>query len=167
MTIRVLGIDPGSQTTGYGVVDIDAGDVRYVASGCVRTRGDHLARLEEIYRALVHLVEEFRPGEIAVESVFVHRNAASALKLGQARAAALCGVFHGAFGLGIYEYTPRAVKQAIVGFGGAEKSQVEAMIKQLLRVDGSLQSDAADALAVALCHAHTRSAARARSAVDA
>jgi crossover junction endodeoxyribonuclease RuvC len=157
--IRILGIDPGSVRTGFGVIEVDGTRVRHVGSGCIRTQGAAFPpRLRQIYSGLAEAVAEFAPHEIAVESAFVHKNAASALKLGQARAAALCGTM--IHNLAVYEYAPREVKLAVVGSGGADKTQVQHMVKLLLRLQGELQADIADALGVALCHAHGRSARR-------
>ena len=154
--IRILGIDPGSRITGYGIVDVDGNQCRYIASGCIRTRGDNfLDRLREIFNGSRQLVETYGPAEIAIEQVFMHRNADSALKLGQARAASLCASFGSE--AKIYEYAARQIKQAVVGTGGANKSQVAHMVKRILSLSGELQADAADALAVAICHAHWRS----------
>lgn len=152
---RILGIDPGSRITGWGVIDSDGRHSRHIASGCIRTEGDDLPqRLGEIYRGVHQVVLEYRPAEMAVEQVFVAKNASSALKLGQARGAAICaGV---AEGLPVAEYTPRMVKQSVVGAGGAEKEQVEHMVRMLLNLREPLAADEADALAVALSHAHSR-----------
>jgi crossover junction endodeoxyribonuclease RuvC len=153
--IRILGIDPGSVRTGFGVIEVDGTRIRYVGSGCIRTQGAAFPRrLRQIYTGLADAVAEFAPHEIAVERAFVHKNAASALKLGQARAAALCGTM--IHDLPVYEYAPREVKLAVVGSGGADKTQVQHMVKILLRLRGELQADIADALGVALCHAHGR-----------
>jgi crossover junction endodeoxyribonuclease RuvC len=160
--VRILGLDPGSRITGYGVVDAGGHGVRYVASGCIRVGNGAMAgRLLEIHRHVTELVDSFGPGEIAIERVFMHRNPDSALKLGQARGAALCGACHG--GAPVFEYAPRAVKQTVTGTGGAEKAQVMHMIKALLSLQGRLSADAADALAIALCHAQHRSGAHGRA----
>jgi crossover junction endodeoxyribonuclease RuvC len=160
--VRILGLDPGSRITGYGVVDAGREGVRYVASGCIRVGNGAMAgRLLEIHRHVTELVDAFTPGEIAIERVFMHRNPDSALKLGQARGAALCGACHA--GAQVYEYAPRAVKQTVTGTGGAEKSQVMHMIKALLALQGRLSADAADALAIAVCHAQHRGAAQRRA----
>lgn len=152
---RILGIDPGSRVTGYGVLDSNGTATRYVASGCIRTEGVELPpRLRTIFDGVTALVERYAPAEIAVERVFVHRNADSALKLGQARSAAICATFTG--GASVHEYAARAVKQAVVGQGGADKDQVQHMVKALLKLPSPLAPDEADALAVALCHAHSR-----------
>lgn len=152
--IRILGIDPGSQTTGFGIVDIHGSRSVPVRWGSIRTQGDHSARLRRIFAELGRIVREFEPAEIAIESIFLHRNAASALKLGQARAAALCATFHAE--LPVYEYAPRHIKKAVVGSGGAEKTQVQRMVRMILGVAEEIEPDAADALAAALCHAHER-----------
>jgi crossover junction endodeoxyribonuclease RuvC len=153
---RILGIDPGSLVTGYGVIDSEGQTLRYVECGCVRTDGGELTeRLKEIYYGIGQVVSTYGPDEIAVERAFVHKNADSALKLGQARAAAICGTL--VKPVPLHEYTPRAVKLSVVGKGGAGKEQVQHMVKVLLGLKGDLQADSADALAVALCHAHNRS----------
>ena len=152
---RILGLDPGSLITGYAIIDCSGADTRYCASGGIRTQSDSFPRrLEEIFAAVVKLVDEWRPQEIAIERVFMHRNADSALKLGQARGAALCGTF--AVQAAVFEYAPRQVKQAVVGTGAADKEQVQLMVKRLLGLNGALGADAADALAIALCHAYSR-----------
>jgi crossover junction endodeoxyribonuclease RuvC len=160
--VRILGLDPGSRITGYGVVDAGHQGVRYVASGCIRVgSGEMAGRLLEIHRHVAELVDAYTPGEIAVERVFMHRNPDSALKLGQARGAALCGACHA--GAPVFEYAPRAVKQTVTGTGAAEKAQVLHMVKALLALQGRLSADAADALAIAVCHAqHRDGAARVR-----
>ncbi len=156
--VRILGLDPGSRVTGYGVVDADRTGVRYVASGCIRVgNGSMPGRLLEIHRHVTDLVQAYTPGEIAIERVFMHRNPDSALKLGQARGAALCGACH--TGAPVFEYAARAIKQTVTGTGAAEKAQVQHMIKALLSLQGKLSADAADALAIALCHAQHRGAA--------
>ena len=152
---RVLGLDPGSLRTGYGIVDCDARGETHVASGCVHAKGTNLAmRLHLIHQRLLELVEQYRPDEVAVERVFMHRNPDSALKLGQARGAALTAVV--ARGAAVYEYAPRAVKLAIVGSGAADKAQVAHMVRVLLSIGEPATNDASDALAIALCHAHAR-----------
>jgi crossover junction endodeoxyribonuclease RuvC len=156
---RVLGIDPGSRHTGFGIVDCDGSQARYVASGAISTNGDDLsARLRCIFEEVRQLIAQYTPAEIAIERVFVHRNADSALKLGQARGAALCGAFAGA--VQVFEYSPREIKLAVVGSGNADKVQVQHMVKALLSLKSRVGVDAADALAVALCHAHGRSLRR-------
>jgi crossover junction endodeoxyribonuclease RuvC len=154
--VRILGIDPGSRVTGYGIVESDGAITRYIGSGCIRiTEKPFDARLERIYRGVGELIDEYRPSHVAIEKVFVHRNADSALKLGHARAAAICGTFGGDTEL--FEYAARQVKQAIVGRGGADKQQVEHMVRAILALKDRLAPDEADALAIAICHAHSRS----------
>lgn len=152
---RILGLDPGSLVTGYAVIDCDGSKSSYVASGSIRLSDDSFPeRLKTIYATVAKLATEWQPHEVAIERVFMHRNADSALKLGQARGAALCGSF--CVAPRVFEYAPREVKQAVVGTGAAQKEQVQLMVKSLLRLSGELGPDAADALAIALCHAHTR-----------
>lgn len=152
---RILGIDPGSRVTGYGVVESEGQTLRHVTSGCIRTGdGGFPERLRDIFESMRGIVGTHLPDEIAIERAFVHKNADSALKLGQARAAALCGTFNGSGTL--YEYTPKEVKLAVVGKGAAGKDQVQHMVRVLLGLRGPLQADTADALAVAICHAHSR-----------
>ncbi|MBT8445334.1 MAG: crossover junction endodeoxyribonuclease RuvC [Gammaproteobacteria bacterium] len=151
---RILGIDPGSRITGYGIIDSDGAKTRYVASGCISVgNGAFPGRLNAIFSAIGELVVEFAPQDVAVEQVFMHRNADSALKLGQARAAAICGTFGGATVL--YEYAAREIKQAVVGRGGADKEQVQHMVKAILALEDLPPTDEADALAAAICHAHS------------
>jgi len=153
VTVRILGIDPGSRITGYGVLDSDGIRTRYVTSGCIQTSGDRLdERLACIYEGLRTIVGECRPTQVAVERVFVSRNADSALKLGQARGAAICATLE--FGIELHEYAARAVKKSVVGRGSADKTQVQHMVRAILSLDRLPASDEADALAVALCHAH-------------
>ncbi len=148
---RVLGIDPGSRVTGYGLVDWASGKARYVASGCIRVTGDTLdARLLCIFQAVSQIIDMYQPTHSAIEQVFMARNADSALKLGQARGAAMLGLAHA--GLPVAEYAARRVKQAVVGKGSADKTQVQHMVMALLQLPSRPQADAADALAVALCH---------------
>lgn len=150
---RILGIDPGSRITGFGVVDDAADGLRYIASGCVRVTGEGFPdRLKQIFEGIGEVVSEFDPDQLAIEKVFMHKNADSALKLGQARGAAICAVISNR--IPVYEYAARQVKQALVGKGSAEKNQVQHMVRILLGLQGKLQTDAADALGVALCHIH-------------
>jgi crossover junction endodeoxyribonuclease RuvC len=153
--VRILGLDPGSRATGFAVLDCNGSSTAYVASGAIRTSAPSFPRrLEEIFSGVASLVAEHRPDEVAIERVFMHRNPDSALKLGQARGAALCGTFSG--GARVFEYAAREVKLAVVGTGAAQKEQVQLMVRQLLKLTGALGPDAADALAIALCHANTR-----------
>jgi crossover junction endodeoxyribonuclease RuvC len=152
--VRILGLDPGSRQTGFGVIECHGPDYKHVAHGCIAVAGLEVAeRLRQIFESLRALISEHGPAEIAVERVFVNRNVESALKLGQARGAALCAVPQG---VPVFEYAPRAIKLAVVGSGGAEKVQVAHMIRTLLQLDGKISPDAADALAIAVCHAHSR-----------
>lgn len=156
---RVLGLDPGSLRTGYGIVDCLPGGERHVASGCVRATGAGLAgRLRHIHEEVLALVLRYQPDEVAVERVFMHRNADSALKLGQARGAALCAAV--AEGAHVYEYAPRAIKLAIVGSGAADKAQVSRMVQVLLTIGEPDTADVSDALAIALCHVQARRTAQ-------
>lgn len=152
---RILGLDPGSIVTGYALIDCDGSRSSYVASGSIRTAGEAFPeRLKAIYEGVAKLAQEWQPQEVSIERVFMHRNADSAIKLGQARGAALCGSF--AVAPTVFEYSAREVKQAVVGTGAAQKDQVQLMVKHLLKLKGDLAPDAADAIAIALCHAHTR-----------
>lgn len=151
---RILGLDPGSRRTGYGVIECTGGASTQLAHGCIATAGSTLAeRLRQIFEGVHALIERYQPDEVAIERVFVNRNVDSALKLGHARGAALCAL---PAATPVFEYAPRAIKLALVGFGGAEKTQVAHMIRAMLSVQGRLSADASDALAVAVCHAHTR-----------
>jgi crossover junction endodeoxyribonuclease RuvC len=152
---RVLGLDPGSLRTGFGVIEYVGGEPRHVTSGCINVTGsDMVVRLRRIFEGVSALVAEHRPDTIAIERVFVHRNPDSALKLGQARGVALCAA--AALGAEVHEYAPRAIKMAVTGYGAAEKTQVARMVCALLALASAPGADAADALAVALCHAHAR-----------
>jgi crossover junction endodeoxyribonuclease RuvC len=152
--VRILGVDPGSRRTGFGIIECRGTDYVHVAHGCLNVGGAVMAeRLRLIFDGLQTLIDEHQPAEVAVERVFVNRNVESALKLGQARGAALCAVPKG---IPVFEYAPRAVKMALVGSGAAEKSQVAHMIVTLLRLSERIGPDASDALAIAVCHAHSR-----------
>lgn len=154
--VRIIGIDPGSRVTGYGVIESSAGRQRIVAFGCIRTETGPLpSRLLQIQNELAVVLREHRPVEAAVEQVFVKRNVATALVLGQARGVALCTA--AAAGLAVTEYAATQIKLAVTGSGRAEKPQVAQMVKMLLKLTEVPPSDAADALAVALCHAQVRS----------
>ena len=150
---RVLAIDPGSRVTGYGIIDVAGQGGRYVDSGCIRLADEAMPlRLMMIHQGVSELIRSYRPQEFAIEAIFVHKNPASALKLGQARGVAICAAVLAQ--LPVSEYAAKSIKQAVVGKGGAEKTQVQHMVKILLNRSGVIQSDAADALAVALTHAH-------------
>jgi crossover junction endodeoxyribonuclease RuvC len=151
----LLGIDPGSRHTGWGVIDQQGNRQRLLACGTISTTHDDMApRLGEIYAGIAGVLAEYRPEEVGIEKVFMARNADSALKLGHARGAAITAVVNA--GVPVFEYSPRQIKQAVVGRGGAEKQQVAQMVTWLLGLNETPQSDAADALAVAICHAHMR-----------
>lgn len=152
---RILGIDPGSRFTGYGIVELDGNHIRWLASGCIKIQGDDLAnKLRIIAQGLNELLDTHQPDEVAIEQVFLHRNVDSALKLGQARGAAICTVAQRA--LPVSEYSPSQIKKSVVGKGNAGKEQVQHMMKALLCLSRIPQEDAADALAVAVCHAQNR-----------
>ena len=153
--VRILGIDPGSRLTGFGVVDCRGDEASYVASGSVNSiEGDFPTRLRMIFRSVGEIVAAHQPDVVAIESVFMHRNPSSALKLGHARSAAICATFE--LDVEVVEYAPREIKQAIVGSGAASKDQVLHMVCRLLCLQGKPSPDAADALAAALCFAHQR-----------
>ena len=151
----ILGIDPGSRVTGYGLINAVGNKLEYVGCGCIRTQTQDLPqRLKIIHAELIKVIEQFSPQESAVEEVFMGRNASAALKLGQARGAAMVACLSSA--LPVAEYSARKVKQAVVGNGAADKAQVQHMVKALLSISDNIAEDAADALAVAICHAHTQ-----------
>ena len=156
--MRILGIDPGSRATGFGIIEVNGDRVTALRHGVIRTGGGEFPqRLGIIFQGILDLIADHSPDQVAVENVFVSRNAASALKLGQARGAAVCAAI--SCNLPVAEYSPRSVKQAIVGRGGADKVQVQHMITVLLNLQQAPEEDAADALAVALCHQHTQQTA--------
>jgi crossover junction endodeoxyribonuclease RuvC len=152
---RILGLDPGSIRTGYGVIECrPTGDV-HIVSGCIHAKGSDLAlRLRVIHEAIQKIVAQYAPEEVAIERVFMHRNADSALKLGQARGAALAAAV--ASGAAVFEYAPRAVKLAVVGTGTADKDQVSHMVQSLLAISEPATPDESDALAIAMCHSQAR-----------
>lgn len=151
MTV-ILGIDPGSRVTGYGVIRLGQGEPEYLDSGCIRTNQDLALsqKLLEIYNGVCHLMDLHEPSEVAIEQIFMHDNASSALKLGHARGVAM--VAAASHRVDVFEYSPREIKQAVSGYGAAQKSQVSHMVVELLKLNSAPQSDAADALAVAICH---------------
>ncbi len=154
MTI-ILGIDPGSQKTGFGLISIEGRRHRYVSSGVIRLpQGALPERLKIIYRSLSTIIDEYRPDEAAVEEVFMSKSAGSALKLGQARGAAVVACV--SEDIPVAEYTARQIKKAVVGTGAANKDQIQHMVQVLLKLPAAPQEDAADALAAAICHAHAR-----------
>lgn len=151
---RILGIDPGSRITGYGVVDSDRGRLQFVACGVVKTTVDlpFAYRLNEIFTGINEVIQLHGPTTAAVESVFLATNPGSALKLGQARGAAVVAAMQN--NLEVNDYSAKQIKQAVAGYGQAGKKQIQHMVRVLLGLDGSPSSDAADALAVAICHAN-------------
>lgn len=152
----ILGIDPGSRFTGYGIVEQVGRQFTYLGSGCIKalSQGEDLgSRLQTIHAGVSELIIQFKPDMFAIEQVFMAKNPDAALKLGQARGAAIVAATNA--GLTIAEYSARQIKQAVVGTGGAKKEQVQHMVRSILKLPGTPQADAADALAVALCHAHS------------
>lgn len=151
---RILGIDPGSRITGYGIVDAGRGKISFVSCGVIKTtaRFPLANRLNEIFEGINEVIQLHDPEVAAVEEVFMSTNANSALKLGQARGAAVVAAMQN--GLGVYDYSAKKVKRAVVGYGQAEKGQVQHMIRVLLGLSAEPSTDAADALAVAICHAN-------------
>ena len=148
----ILGIDPGSRITGFGLIDNQASRIDYIDSGHIRVSGDSLPqRLGFIFAGVDEVIRKHQAQQMSIENVFMARNADSALKLGQARGAAICAAHQA--GLEIAEYAPREIKQSIVGSGAATKDQVQHMVKRLLGIRQELQADEADGLAIAICHA--------------
>lgn len=151
--MRILGIDPGSCVTGYAVLEATATGPHYVASGVIRVQGHAFPmRLKQIFDGVSQIVQHYQPQQFVIEQVFMHKNADSALKLGQARGAAICAAQ--AKGLEVFEYSARQVKQALTGRGNADKMQVRHMAQVLLGLSGVMSLDAGDALGVCLCHLH-------------
>ena len=153
--MRVFGIDPGSHTTGYGIVEKHGGALVHIDNGVVRPKFQTAfsQRLCDIYQDICRLIDEFRPDIIALEDVFVAKNAKSAMKLGHVRGIAMLAAT--LKGLEVVEYQPSQVKQAITGFGGASKKQIQIMVKAILKLPDVAAEDASDALAVAICHLHS------------
>lgn len=151
----ILGIDPGSRKTGYGIISKQGNRLIHIDNGAIftQTAKEFPQRLEQIFTGLSSIIAQYQPDAVAVENVFLAKNAQSALKLGQARGAAIVAAV--SIGLPVFEYTALQVKQAVVGTGRAEKTQVQHMIKALLNLPEVAQEDASDALAVAVCHAHS------------
>jgi crossover junction endodeoxyribonuclease RuvC len=151
----ILGVDPGSRLTGFGVINVVGARCEYVTSGCIRVGdAEFPERLKRIFDGINAIIREHNPQQMVIEQVFMAKNAGSALKLGQARGAAIvAGVTNG---LPVAEYSARQIKQSVVGTGAAQKAQVQHMVTTLLSLSDLPQEDAADALAAALCHAHTQ-----------
>ena len=151
--MRILGIDPGSRITGVGIIESDGRYSRHIFSTCIRLGNEAFPnRLGKIYQDLELIIKEHRPQQMAIEDVFLSNNPSSALKLGQARGAAICATVMQ--DIPVFEYSAREIKLAVVGKGNADKSQVQHMVKLLLNLQGKIQSDTADGLAIALSHAH-------------
>jgi len=152
---RILGIDPGSRITGYGVIEFKGNRIKKLTSGSIKVSANSFPfRIKEIYDRVLSIAEEYVPVDLAIEKVFVQRNVDSALKLGQARGAAMCAAM--SYVEEVYEYAPNQIKQAVVGHGHADKAQVQHMVKIILSLDELPQSDEADALACAICHRHMK-----------
>lgn len=155
--IRILGLDPGLRHTGWGVIEKDGTRLHFVAAGVInpQTEGELSARLNELHQDLKKIIETYAPDEAAVEETFVNNNPTSTLKLGQARGVVL--LTPATFGLHVAEYTPNQIKKMVVGVGHADKKQVDMMVRTLLKsVPEKVPADAADALAIALCHSFMR-----------
>lgn len=153
-SFRILGVDPGSRATGYGVIQQEGSQLHFITCGVIRANEklSFSARLLVIHDGIYEIIEKYSPVAAAVEDVFVAVNPRSALKLGHARGVAILAAMRQ--GLSIYDYTPRMVKQAVVGYGNADKNQVQEMVKVLLKLTDAPSQDAGDALAVAICHAN-------------
>ena len=150
-----MGIDPGSRFTGFGIIDVDGNRLVYLASGHIKVTGDSIPeKLGIIFNNISELFEKYSPIEAAIERVFMHRNADSALKLGQARGAAITAMVNQ--NCSVAEYSATQVKQSVVGKGNASKDQIQHMVKSILNLGSAIQEDAADALAIAICHSHHR-----------
>lgn len=149
--IRLMGIDPGSRFTGFGIIDIDGNRLSCQASGHIKVTGDTIVdKLGIIFSNISELFQQYTPDEVAIEKVFMHRNADSALKLGQARGAAITAIVNQK--CNVSEYSATQIKQSVVGKGNASKDQVQHMVKSILNLGSTPQEDAADALAIAICH---------------
>ena len=161
----ILGIDPGSRITGYGLIDHQPERILYIASGYLKINATQFpGRLGQIFKQIGAVIDEYRPQHMSIENVFMQRNADSALKLGQARGAAICAAYQA--GLEIAEYAPREIKQSLVGRGAASKDQVQHMVRRLLGLQTkTLQADEGDGLAIAICHAQFY-AARQKTGID-
>ncbi|MDX1730397.1 MAG: crossover junction endodeoxyribonuclease RuvC [Aurantimonas coralicida] len=162
-TIRIIGIDPGLRRTGWGIVETLGNSLRFVASGTVMSDGkmDLASRLRTLYDGLTEVIHAQQPDEAAVEQTFVNKDAVATLKLGQARGIAM--VVPSLAGLPVAEYAPNAVKKAVIGVGHGEKKQIHMMVKVLMPKATFDTDDAADALAIAICHSHHRQSAQSRA----
>ena len=166
-TLRLIGLDPGLRRTGWGVIDMTGQHLKYVADGVASSddKESLAVRLGQLWHQLNAVIEEWRPDEAAVEETFVNKNPASTLKLGMARGVVL--LVPSLKGVRVAEYSPNLVKKSIVGSGHADKTQVQMMVRRLLPGALATQADAADALAVAICHAHHAASSRALTRVAA
>jgi crossover junction endodeoxyribonuclease RuvC len=160
--MKILGIDPGLQRAGWGVIEQNGSSLKFIACGVLKSNSqDNLARrLSELHQGFCGVIEIHKPDEVAMEETFVNRNPASALKLGQARGAALA--VPGLYNIPVFEYAANTVKKAVVGAGHADKTQIAHMVRLLLPACGTMGADAADALAVAICHANRSGSAQRR-----
>jgi crossover junction endodeoxyribonuclease RuvC len=163
--IRIIGIDPGLRRTGWGVVETLGNSLRFVASGTVRSddKAALASRLRQLHDGLAAVLHEHMPHEAAVEATFVNKDASATLKLGQARGVAM--LVPALAGLGVAEYAPNAVKKTVIGVGHGDKKQIHMMVRVLMPRASFDTDDAADALAIAICHAHHRQSATARLAM--
>ena len=164
--IRIMGLDPGLRRTGWGVIDSAANRLRYVASGAVTAdpKREMADRLNLLFDGIARLIETWAPDAAAIEEIFVNRNPGSTLRLGQARGVVMLAPARA--GIAVHEYAANAVKKSVVGVGHADKTQVQAMVGMLLPAAGPQSADAADALAVAICHAHHAATRAAWSALQ-
>jgi len=164
-TIRIIGIDPGLRRTGWGVIESLGNSLRFIESGTVTSDGDMdlASRLCQLHDGLAEIIHSFKPDEAAVEQTFVNKDAVATLKLGQARG--ICMLVPARAGLPVAEYAPNAVKKAVIGVGHGDKAQIQMMLKILMPKATFKGADAADALAIAICHSHNRAGAALRMAV--
>ena len=152
----ILGIDPGSRITGFGIIKIEGARREYMGSGCIRTEGTVFAdKLKQIYDGVTEVITQYKPSLFAIEQCFVSKNVASTIKLAHARTAAIIAALNHKLEIG--EYSPRQIKQSVAGYGNAEKFQVQHMVCTILKLNATPQADAADALAIAICHGHNGS----------
>lgn len=153
--MRIIGIDPGSRITGFGIIEVHKNQHKYITSGCIKLKSScpH-ENLNQIYSGISQIIAEHKPDEGAIEQIFMHNNPGSAIKLGQARGVAIVAMTQK--GLVVSDYSARQIKQSVVGYGAAKKEQIQIMVCKLLNLSGMPQADAADALAVAICHANSR-----------
>lgn len=152
--MRILGIDPGTKVTGFGIIEQVNRKIKYVISGQITSKATQISeRLNAIYEGVVAIANEYNPVCVAIEQAFAYKNMATAIILGQARGVAMVAASRS--GIAVFEYAPRKIKKAVVGYGNADKLQVQEMVKALLCLSEIPGSDAADALAVAICHSNS------------